>query len=254
MINLPILAKAYDLNIFFCIGLLTYPKIKHNCPIAPALNSLIKKKENEFMENQIITPQKRESLYFHGVVQWGIKNESISYEEFNKLCDALERPDNINITLESAARVYSTFIAKQLTFWILIERKSAIYVLENDGCTLKKEVLGISRRFVDGVLSECSRDAPRTRRPRGEISASDAAKAMGVSSRTIQNWDRGKNSPPGYPGRSNAISFYQFANTWKNQKAMNKIVRSMNNPVSGGGIADKAADKTSLARWEDRDE
>lgn len=206
------------------------------------------------MTNPIITPRKRESLYFYGVIQWEINDKPISYEEFNRLCDALERPDNVNITLKSAAKAYSTFIAKHLTFGIRIERKSAIYVLENDGCTLKKEVLGISRRFVDCVLSECSRDAPRTRRPRGEISASDAAEAMGVSSRTIQNWDRGKNSPPGYPGRSNAISFYQFANTWKNQKAMNKIARSMNNPVSGGGIADKAADQTSLARWEDRDE
>lgn len=70
MINLFMLAKAYELDINFCVGLLTYQKIQHTCGIASILSFLIKSKESEFIANQVITQQKRGMFYFHGVAQW----------------------------------------------------------------------------------------------------------------------------------------------------------------------------------------
>lgn len=75
-------------------------------------------------------------------------------------------------------------------------------------------------------------------RPRGDISAKEAAEILEVSERQVRNWDKGTNMPEGYPGRSDAISFEQFANSYLKRKNFKKMARAMNKAISGGGIAD----------------
>ena len=52
--------------------------------------------------------------------------------------------------------------------------------------------------------------------PAYEVSVSEAAEALGVSEQTIRNWDQnGCPFDPNYPGRFNAIIFYQWAQTFR---------------------------------------
>ena len=56
----------------------------------------------------------------------------------------------------------------------------------------------------------------RISEPIYEVSVADAAEALGVSEQTIRNWDRnGCPFAPNYPGRFNAIIFYQWAQTFR---------------------------------------
>lgn len=52
--------------------------------------------------------------------------------------------------------------------------------------------------------------------PAYEVSVADAAEALGVSEQTVRNWDQnGCPFDPNYPGRFNAIIFYQWAQTFR---------------------------------------
>ena len=69
------------------------------------------------------------------------------------------------------------------------------------------------RRFGDLIRAAAN---PPRREPAYEVSAANAAEALSVSEQTIRNWDQG-GCPfdPNYPGRFNAIIFYQWAQTFR---------------------------------------
>ena len=69
------------------------------------------------------------------------------------------------------------------------------------------------RRYGDLIRAAAN---PPRHEPAYEVSVADAAEALGVSEQTIRNWDQnGCPFDPNYPGRFNAIIFYQWAQTFR---------------------------------------
>ena len=72
----------------------------------------------------------------------------------------------------------------------------------------------MARRRYGEVLGNATRH--RVNEPAYEVSVADAAEALGVSVQTIRNWDQnGCPFDPKYPGRFNAVIFYQWAQTFR---------------------------------------
>ena len=72
----------------------------------------------------------------------------------------------------------------------------------------------IARRRYGELLENATRH--RVNEPVYEVSVADAAEALGVSEQTVRNWDQnGCPFDPNYPGRFNAIIFYQWAQTFR---------------------------------------
>ena len=66
---------------------------------------------------------------------------------------------------------------------------------------------------------------------RGEISQKEAAGLCGVSSRLIQKWEKGENTPDKFPGRSNALAFSAWATSYQSQKKLRAAAVSMNRAI-----------------------
>ena len=72
----------------------------------------------------------------------------------------------------------------------------------------------MARRRYGEVLGNATRH--RVNEPAYEVSVADAAEALGVSEQTVRNWDQnGCPFDPKYPGRFNAVIFYQWAQTFR---------------------------------------
>ena len=72
----------------------------------------------------------------------------------------------------------------------------------------------MARRRYGELLENATRH--RVNEPVYEVSVADAAEALGVSEQTVRNWDQnGCPFDPNYPGRFNAIIFYQWAQTFR---------------------------------------
>ena len=72
----------------------------------------------------------------------------------------------------------------------------------------------MARRRYGELLENAMRR--RVSEPVYEVSVADAAEALGVSEQTIRNWDHdGCPFDSSYPGRFNAIIFYQWAQTFR---------------------------------------
>ena len=72
----------------------------------------------------------------------------------------------------------------------------------------------MARRRYGNLI--CAAVNPPRHEPAYEVSVADAAEALGVSEQTIRNWDQnGCPFDPNYPGRFNAIIFYQWAQTFR---------------------------------------
>ena len=72
----------------------------------------------------------------------------------------------------------------------------------------------MARRRYGELLENATRR--RAKEPVYEVSAADAAEALGVSEQTVRNWDQNGCPPdPNYPGRFNAVIFYQWAQTFR---------------------------------------
>lgn len=76
-----------------------------------------------------------------------------------------------------------------------------------------------------------------------EVSQREAAEIVHVSERTIRDWDNGRKTPQGYPGRGNAIVFRQFAETYKTHQSQVRMAKAMNRAVSGGYSGDEVLDE-----------
>ena len=77
-------------------------------------------------------------------------------------------------------------------------------------------------------------------RPRGAISAVVAATFLGISSRQVQNWDKGINRPDDYPGRADETLFQMFVTRWNQRKKLTAQARAMNKAVSDSEAVDRA--------------
>ena len=89
------------------------------------------------------------------------------------------------------------------------------------------------RRYVE-LLENATRR--RVNEPVYEVSVADAAESLGVSEQTIRNWDQnGCPLDPNYPGRFNAIIFYQWAQTFRSLQNFRREAKKravlMNRPV-----------------------
>ena len=81
------------------------------------------------------------------------------------------------------------------------------------GSYLLGEVEMASRRYGE-LLENATRR--RVNEPVYEVSVADAAEALGVSEQTVRNWDQnGCPLDSNYPGRFNAIIFYQWTQTFR---------------------------------------
>lgn len=89
---------------------------------------------------------------------------------------------------------------------------------------------------------------------KGDVSIKEAAIFFDVSTRTIQNWDDGINTPHGYPGRGNLVELKKFAFQYQSQKDTKKAASAMNRAVSGGDIAGNVSDEHSLSSWEEHED
>ena len=74
--------------------------------------------------------------------------------------------------------------------------------------------------------------AKKKYKPRCAISAAAAAAFLGISTRQVQNWDKGINMPADYPGRADETSFLMFVNRWNHKKQLTAQAKAMNKAVS----------------------
>lgn len=91
----------------------------------------------------------------------------------------------------------------------------------------------ISHEVADLILSATN---PPRKEPAYEVSVTDTAEALGVSEQTIRNWDQsGCPLDPNYPGRFNAVIFYQWAQTFRSLQNFKREARKrailMNRPA-----------------------
>lgn len=71
---------------------------------------------------------------------------------------------------------------------------------------------------------------PHKKSKHGAVSVKDTAKLLGVSERTIYNWEKGKTIlPQGYPGRADAITLRLFANDFHQKKSLSKTALNIKN-------------------------
>ncbi|MDR2489711.1 MAG: hypothetical protein LBD42_09540 [Desulfovibrio sp.] len=129
-----------------------------------------------------------------------------------------------------------------------VDKKQAVLLLAEAGYPLQKEVKGLTKTVVDGILASANpasapqpqpltNSAATPKKRHGAISANDAAKVLKVSERTVRNWDTGNNMPEGYPGRNDLTAFHLFANQYLQKKRLAEQARAMNRASSGlGGL------------------
>lgn len=67
---------------------------------------------------------------------------------------------------------------------------------------------------------------------RGDITQRDAAELCAVIIRQIQKWENNKNTPDGFPGRSNAFAFRAWAESYKSGKRLKQAAVAMNRATS----------------------
>ena len=82
-----------------------------------------------------------------------------------------------------------------------------------------------------------------------ERTVADAAEALGVSEQTVRNWDQnGCPFDPNYPGRFNAIIFYQWAQTFRSlqnfRREAKKRARSRSNTGDTSNCSTSATRRT----------
>ena len=86
------------------------------------------------------------------------------------------------------------------------------------------------------------RPATRERKKRKEVPISGAALLCSVSERTIKNWEAGKGTPAGWPGRNNLQDLRHFGAKRGSIKAFAKASRIGLGAVRHTGRIDRAAD------------
>lgn len=95
----------------------------------------------------------------------------------------------------------------------------------------ERQLISILREhgiITNGVIAKST--SKTKRRPHGKIYQEAAAKLCGVGLRTIQRWDAGgKNTPPDYPGRADAVVFRMFANQYNQQKRIEAAAKAASN-------------------------
>jgi len=70
-----------------------------------------------------------------------------------------------------------------------------------------------------------------------EITQTEAAKRLGVTEKTIRNWENGTHRPPkGYPGRTSRTNFMVFEASYKTEKALRADARAKNRAITGVDI------------------
>ncbi len=77
---------------------------------------------------------------------------------------------------------------------------------------------------------KCNKE--KKKHTRGDITQRDAAELCAVSIRLIQKWENNKNTPDGFPGRSNAFAFRAWAESYKSGKRLKQAAVAMNRATS----------------------
>ena len=75
--------------------------------------------------------------------------------------------------------------------------------------------------------------SPKQNSIKPEVTQKEAAYKLGVSVRTINNWEKGRTAlPDGYPGRMSRTSFLIFAEDFITKKALKKDAQAKNNAIT----------------------
>ncbi len=75
--------------------------------------------------------------------------------------------------------------------------------------------------------------SPKQNSIKPEVTQKEAANKLGVSVRTINNWEKGRTAlPDGYPGRMSRSSFLIFAEDFITKKALKKDAQAKNNAIT----------------------
>lgn len=89
---------------------------------------------------------------------------------------------------------------------------------------------------LDATINEA---LPHQRKSqREEVTQEEAAMRVGVTTRTIRNWDKGKQTPQGYPGRQSRTHFMVFAEGFKIDKSLKKKAREAQRAQPGGDMSE----------------
>ena len=132
-----------------------------------------------------------------------------------------------------------TVIAKQASSVEQTEQTLAQHAV-TEGKLLKTDE-GSAADTAETTTTDAPARVKKKYRPRCAITAAAAAAFLGVTTRQVQNWDKGKHRPDGYPGRADETLFQLFVTRWNQRKQMLAQARAMNRAVSGGGVAEDAA-------------
>lgn len=79
---------------------------------------------------------------------------------------------------------------------------------------------------------------PKPKKRRDAVKQKDAALRLGVSERTIRNWEKGKNTPDWYRGRRELTPFVISARDKETAEALKEDARQQNRAVSAGDMSE----------------
>jgi len=152
-------------------------------------------------------------------------------------------------------------IIKSYLFDIRVDKTKSVHLLDKHGFEFKHDVQGLTWNNVRKILAEeddTSSSQPAiveaveeesndkyklaAQRPTlpqvmvNEITHKEAARLVGVSERTIYNWEKGKGRPPSYPGLRSRANFMVFAEGYKTNKALKGKTRAKNRAFSRSDI------------------
>lgn len=77
---------------------------------------------------------------------------------------------------------------------------------------------------------------PSPTRQKAEISQIEAADLARVTPKTIKNWDAGKSTPEGYPGRGSRSAFLMFVERRAHDQRSKAAAREVNRATTGGDM------------------
>jgi len=110
--------------------------------------------------------------------------------------------------------------------------KPKTYNYPSDNRCLEKPTETLPDKPHNTAIAGVEKPKKPRRHTRGAITQDIAAKLCGVSTRTIQNWEKGKKTPEGYPGRTFKDSFLIWLQGYEGHKGLLAEARSIKRACS----------------------
>ncbi len=145
-----------------------------------------------------------------------------SIAEYTETRDMLKKERRLDIDpiVRPSGEVYKK-LQETVIDSVVLDKEKVVRFLAKCGCSIRQEVQPLTHAYVQRILSsaatppqssgDTTTTPQRQKQQRPEITQREAATLVGVTERTIRNWDKGIKTPDGYPGRESQAALVMFA-------------------------------------------